>query len=652
MMSIKCLFFSFSIGYGINRIEKSTDYEYWYGEEWMDYDDQLEIGWKYEIWQLYLDNARISELSTLPGMTKTKAFEILSNRKDSTTTQFLTSSSEFYRKVTNRNKWNSFTDDFEFRAHVKVLPPKASESFETERFEGSALGMTQKYFVRSNQLSFGGSFDKDRYEPDFDDLTRYWAAWNGSTTNIILGDFHVTTGHGLGLWTQPTFFDSYDAPGSYRRSGRGIMPSTDYIENSALRGIGVSQKIGRFRVTLFTSETKLDAILDESLKHVISLSSSGLHRTPIEREKEDIIHEVCFGGSLSCALSPSQLKELVVEMSGYHSKYSLPFNPEPESHRRYSMTGRYFGAGSANFIFTSPQYTIFGEGALDRDSNLAWLFGFGNSSGSSGKFDADFLVQHYPVEFSNPRAISQSTSASQYGKTSSALLVRGVPSSGFLKNWRSHIEIELLPWRSFSIPVAHSRSKVSFETTFRSVIDSKIILRFRRKTFESGTGENGHILPVTDNRLRITNDFLLEKDYFRYVSLWVEGVRQRIEYPSKMYSESPNQFGWMTGFRFSVQIGETSRGLGSINYSGSVTGFNTDSGSVILYIGDGYLPDRINSAQLSGKGIRWASSIYWRWSSRNWLTFKAARTHKTGNNAKSNDLEMYISLSYLFRNHK
>jgi len=652
----------FSIGQSSNSVEEPIDFEYWYGEEWMDYDDQLDVIWQYETWQLYLDEVRINELSSLPGMTYSRAFEILRDDmlkggNDTLKTRQHLIIPEFFR-IKPKGKLSSLlADDYELRAHIQIKPPVEDNDNYSERFEGSGLGLTQKYYIRRKQLRFGANIDKDRFEPSYTDLTRYWVAWKGHKTNIIAGYFHITTGHGLGLWTQPTLFDSYDAPGSYRRSGRGLVPSTDNIENSALRGIGINQRFGKFRAIFFASDTELDAVLDDSLKYAISLSNSGLHRTPGESEKKDNVREHCFGTSLSWALCPTPKSELVFEFSAYQSKYSPRFNPIPESRRRFPMSGRYFKAGSTSISYIGQSFALLCEGALDRDSNLGWLFGIGTSSGESGKFHTNLLFQHYPVEFKNPRAIPPSTSSSLFGKMSSAFLIRGIPSTGILSNWRGHIEIEMRSWRSFYIPVPHYKSKSSLELTFRSFLESKIILRFRRKTFEQSTGENGFVLPVTDNRLRITGDFSLETGYLRDLSLWIEGARQRIRYPQGVYSdisdnhfEIPTQFGGMAGLRFSIQFGETYSDFGSISYSGSIIGFKTDPGSVKMSIGDGYLPDRINSAQLSGLGLRWVSTLYWRRSSRNWITVKAARTHWRGDGNHSENLELYISISYYFKN--
>lgn len=659
---ILSLLVPFAVGFGgLHKIERPVDIEYWYGEEWLDYDDQLEVIWKYETWPLYLREARIQDLSTLPGMSYDRAFEILQNRQSALTTDTTKISScitmpEFRENLSKGELSNTHTPHFEFRTHAQVQPPLAGTIEETERFAGSALGMTQKYYVRYNQFSCGANLDKDRYEPKLNDLDRYWVAWQGSQTDVIIGDFHVTTGQGLGLWTQPAYYERYDAPGSYRRSGRGLIPATDNTENSALRGIGICQRVKKFKLTIFASETNLDAILDDSSEYALYLSNTGLHRTSEEREKEDAIREHCSGGVLSYVLSPSLQSELVFELSGYLSQYSHIFNPEPEPRCRLPMSGRYSGAGSANVAFSSPAYAAFCEAALDLDSNIAWLFGLGTSADSSGQFNADLLVQHYPVQFSNPRAIPPSSSSSQYGRTSSAFLLRGKPSAGILSNWRGHVEIDILPWRSYYIPVPSTKSRASLETTFRSAWDSEIIIRYRRKTFESATSEEDPVLPVTENRVRIISDYSPEVFLLKNFSLWVEGVQQRIHYSPVRYSEIqqdmyeiPTQYGCMAGIRFSVQFGETYRALGSINYSGSITGFKTDPGSVKMYIGDGSLPDRINSVQLSGTGFRWASSISWRRGSRNWLTFKAARTIKTNDGIVPGNLEMYISLSYLFR---
>jgi hypothetical protein len=180
-----------------------------------------------------------------------------------------------------------------------------------------------------DRLAVAGALDKDPGEawrwqiadkqPGFDHVAGSVAASHiGPVRTAILGDYTVSSGHGIGLWRGMAFGKGQDPTSGVIRSGRGIAPFASTEENRFFRGAAVSvdlQRLGQpvaptyaakesFDASAygFLSRRRLDAGLEvhpETGTPVISsLRAGGLHRTQAEVQTRDAVREHAIGGGL------------------------------------------------------------------------------------------------------------------------------------------------------------------------------------------------------------------------------------------------------------------------------------------------------------------------------------------------------------------
>jgi len=628
----------------------SAPFYYLLNQEWLEYEDISSMWWYYEIWQIDLNQALMFELAALPGLNYINAYRIIHERR-------IGGEYVNIKDIEQRNQKDDnlivpvierikniisfgYSSPFEARLHIKSQRRFGSVAEENlERYDGSAYGITQRYWMKSGRYQFGVLLDKDTFEPSLVDLCRYWATWSGDSMKVLIGDFHITTGQGLGIWTRPVYFESYDSPGAYRRIGKGLQPAVDASQNSALRGLAVSQSWGKWRGDVFISNTRLDAIMDDSLDAALRLSNGGLHRTEGESRKQDAVRERLIGGVVHYILNSIDKREVVFHTGGYTAQYSPSFQPDPEPRMRFPLQGGHAGSVCAGFQMTTPAYSIFSETASDHEGHICYLAGCGAILQNSNDINADFVLYHYPVGNHNPRSRPPLSGSNADNRTGTALLITGRPQNTSLSQWQGHIEIQRRSWRSYAVPSPFTRGKVSLQGTFDLSEGNEVRVRYRRSSTKVGHGEEEPTESVSTDRLRLTYTKRLD-------SIWLERCRAWLGGASRRSNSSASQYGGMAGLNLSGSTHKIeSIGRLPLRYSLGIMGFSTGS-KTTLYVGESYLPDRISSVRLSGRGLRWSAALTWRQGKQRWLALQAARTAYMGKDTKPSDLEVYFSLSF------
>lgn len=624
---------------------------WWSTWEWGESDDYEQfrpdyeqVLWDYENYPLQANRINAAELSRLPEIGPVDAKKIVEERE----------TGGIYQSVSGIQARTGLTPQavapfdgigafgnlhrIDARLHVRAdrrFGP-VSDDME-ERYDGSPIGLTQRYTLSMGQFQGGILLDKDKFEPKTGDLTRYHAVYRNERGSVIFGDFNVAAGLGVTLWTRPVFFDSFDTKASYEQQGRGISPASETRQNSSLRGLAADFRWNSWKGCVFASKTPLDATLNDS-GGINRLSNGGLHRSPGERFKQNTVSEKTIGSILQYSWTSGKTMSGSISLAGYAAEFDPPLNPDENNRDRFPLTGGRTSAVGLSGDVSIGETLFLGEVAWDEDGHTAWKIGLSGRESGRGKVNWNATHYQYSPSYHNPHASPPVGSSNAQNRTGGALMISFRPDMRIVKEVKSHVEIASRQWRSYSVPRPFVSSKGSLEITCKLTARSLLITRYRRKIGMEGSGEEDSPLENKENRLRVTLQHTQPWKFFNRSKVYFEGSTSRKG--DKLVS-----YGSLVGGGIYGSLGDAGSVRGSIRYRIEASGFFS-ARSLPMYLGEAGLPDRISSVRLSGRGVRWSASLLSRSGRFQWLGLNVARTVHFKPSDYNDDTALYLTMSY------
>ncbi|PZR24143.1 MAG: hypothetical protein DI535_22700 [Citrobacter freundii] len=249
------------------------------------------------------------------------------------------------------------------------------------KYNGSPLRIFARYkYVYKNLLQFGWTGDKDAGEqffrgkqrPGFDfNSVHLFARKIGIIEALALGDFTVNFGQGLIQWQSLAFGKSGQTI-SVKRQSPVLKPYNAAGEYNFYRGVGITIRKRFVEYTLFASLRKLSANKDEDSAgaFVTSIITSGYHRTSQEAAGKGILKQVVTGGSVRFKKNALRIGLNVIRHS-----FSLPVQKRDEPYNLFALNGKKWMNASTDYAFTLQNVHLFGEAAIDKDLNTAFIQG-------------------------------------------------------------------------------------------------------------------------------------------------------------------------------------------------------------------------------------------------------------------------------------
>lgn len=238
------------------------------------------------------------------------------------------------------------------------------------------LGSPQRFQLRytynyRDKIRAGFVMEKDPGELSFSDFIGFhlYAKDLGIVKAATVGDYHLTFGQGLTMWSGMSFGKGI-AGSSVMKQGRGIRPKASATEYSFFRGAAVTLGKGPFSGTMFYSNRKVDAnvsladSLDE-VELVSSLQETGYHRTFAELQDRHAIRQQMIGGHLNYATG-----HLEIGYTLHHTWLDTPLQPKPTNYNQYYFHGTRLTNQGIDFKYIKGKYAVFSE--------VAMSFGEGN----------------------------------------------------------------------------------------------------------------------------------------------------------------------------------------------------------------------------------------------------------------------------------
>ncbi len=372
-------------------------------------------------------------------------------------------------------------------------------------YPGSPFRIFFRYrFKYKNSLQWGITGDKDAGETFFGKMqpkgfdfysAHFFVRNRGILESFVVGDYTVNLGQGLIHWQGMAFGKSAELNSS-KRQGAVIRPYSSAGEYNFMRGAAISFRKRYWRATALFSLRKMDAndypdtISQESA--FSSILTSGFHRTIEELKKKSNLGLMSAGGNLSFKKSKWHAG---INVMFY--KFSHSFEKRDEPYNLYSIHGRKWWILSVDHGYTTKNLHLFGEFAIDRKFNRAFIEGLMMSVHP----DVDLALLLRVIEpgyqslFGN--AFTENGLPSNENGIYAGVVIR--PVTGL----RTDIYSDLyhFPWLKYRTDAPSSGSDYFIQLSYVPDRRSSVLMRFRVKNKHSNIGnEQG----VTEAQARQT----------------------------------------------------------------------------------------------------------------------------------------------------
>ncbi len=263
-------------------------------------------------------------------------------------------------------------------------------------YVGSAAKYYQRFRIQSDHLSMNFTQEKDAGETlkgpaDFDYNSWHVALTNnGKLKKLVIGDYSLSFGQGLVLWTGGAFGKGREVTGTVSKNERGLRPYSSAQETDFFRGVGATYG-DKIELTAFYSKRPRTAsvINGDTTRFP---SSSGFHRTESELERRNNIDQTVIGGRLK-ADTPIGL----IGVSGYTTEFSTYIGKGSSLSDLYEFAGNQnsvLGLDYRGLIGTS---LVFGEVARSENGGIAGVAGMEAPLGFNT--DIALLYRNYQKDF-------------------------------------------------------------------------------------------------------------------------------------------------------------------------------------------------------------------------------------------------------------
>lgn len=445
----------------------------------------------------------------------------------------------------------------------------------------SYMGDPQKILLRyrynyKNLLQFGLVGEKDAGEQFFKGAQKagfdfysihLFSRKTGVIQALALGDFTVNMGQGLIQWQSLAFKKNSDVMGIKRQSAV-LRPYSSAGEFFFNRGAGITLQHKKFESTVFISKRKLSAntALDTTIGDdiITSFLSSGYHRTVREAEDKNNIRQFSLGANFLY-----KAKRFHAGVNGVYHHYNDFVKKRDESYNLYAIGGKNWSNVSMDYNYTFSNMHFFGEAALDKNLQKAFVNGLLISA--DPKADISFLYRHispaYQAVYGN--AFTESTLPSNENGFYTGISVRPV------STWRldAYADIYRFPWLKYQADAPGNGADYLCQLTYTPNKEVELYSRFRTEHKQLNQRDNGttlnYLVFVPKKSWRIHINYKLN----RSVTL---RSRTELLWLNKKTENSEKGFLFYTDFLFSPPLKKTSGSL-RLQY------FETDSYDSRIY---------------------------------------------------------------------
>jgi hypothetical protein len=434
------------------------------------------------------------------------------------------------------------------------------------RYLGSPVKLYSRYrFTYYNSMSIGITGEKDPGEEflkgsqphGFDYYSaHFWMRDIGILKTLAIGDYNLSFGQGLGLWTGLSFGKSSDIA-TMKKSGRGIMPYTSVEENNFLRGAAASYSIGSFDLYGFISYKKRDAnlvavsdTLDSEEFYFTSLNTTGLHRTPSELEKKNLLQEHLYGGRVEYTSYNFQ-----VGATAYLTGYEHPLNRSLSQYNKFEFNGRELFVMSADYNYIRRNMNVFGEVARSDNGGMGVLQGLLITPAPN--LSLGLTYRNYQKEYQN-------LYSSGFGESSKSANEQGLYIGTEVRlnpKWilNGYVDVFRFPWLRYRVDAPSNGHDMLGQLTYRHSRTALFYFRYRQKNKYLNGSESAikNIVLTEKNNYRIHAQFAVSpsvtlKNRMEFVTYSIDGNLKNGFLVYQDVTWRPKQTPWAISFRYAL----------------------------------------------------------------------------------------------------
>jgi hypothetical protein len=468
------------------------------------------------------------------------------------------------------------------------------------------IGDPNSLFVRAeysykDYLKFGFVGEKDAGEsflPKSDTLRKGFDFYSahlflkniGIVKQLAIGDYHVQFGQGLTLWSG---FSVGKVAGSVvmRKRAPALRPHSSSNEYAFMRGAATTIALGKFDITSFYSNRRVDANLipadsiDTMENMVSSLQQTGYHRTPNELADKGSIHEVAEGGHVSY-----NGQRLRTGFTLFHVNYNIPFETQDALYKKFQPVLNSNTYAGIDYSYNYNTLTLYGEASKQFDAGLAILQGL--SFTPDPRLSFAMVYRNYPKNYLNNFNAAFGESS---GNTNEKGLYLGIVATPFNKiTLIAYADLFRYEWLHYRVDAPSEGQEYSVQVVYNISRRGDLFFGFRQMI-------NPMNYSLTDAKRNLIGES--NRNYYRlqfnYQALsWLK-LQSRLEITERKAPLSNKETGYLMYQGFQINPPEKKWTL-SFRY----LLFDTDSYDTRLYAFEQDVPYSFSVPAFSGKGSR------------------------------------------------
>lgn len=465
---------------------------------------------------------------------------------------------------------------------------------------GNYPGSKPKVYNRLTGIYDGKNFDlggnltveKDPGETNYADFYSGYLEMNNwkFVKKVLVGDYILNFGQGLGLWTSLAYSKSSEAVDVIKKKNFNIDSYRSTNEVQFFRGAATNVEYKNYNFFFFYSNNYFDASIDTTLNEVSSIYFDGYHRTISEQNRKNSGMEQLLGGRVF-----ADYGFLRLGATYWTSKFSKPVTPDDSSKQLYNFAGDKANMVSVDYDVVYKNFNLFGEFARSQSSNIAGVSAMQISlmKGAS----AIFLYRNYPENFAPVHSFGF---GENNGNTSNE---NGIYAGLSLKPFKglsvdTYFDQFKFPYRTYFNPVSTSGNDFLLNSEYKISKGFSVYMKYRTKNKEEArtyTDEFNRSVKAIDNRNQM--NFRLGFDYDLSSDV---RVRTRYEYVMVKYDNfGGNNKGYLLYSDFRASLTK------NLTASTRFVVFNTDDYDSRVYEFEEDLKGVMSNLGLSGNGTRW-----------------------------------------------
>lgn len=376
-----------------------------------------------------------------------------------------------------------------------------SKGFDPSTTGTKYLGSPQRIFFRyrytyKNLLQYGITGDKDAGEQFFNGKQKYgfdfysfhfFARKTGIIQSLALGDYTVNLGQGLIHWQSLAFKKNVDVMGVKRQSAV-LRPYTSSGEFYFHRGAATTIRWGKIESTAFVSFRKLSAnfIADtvNNEDYISSFLNSGYHRTESEVSDRNRLSQIATGGNIAY-----RGRNFHVGMNGVYYQFSLPVQKRDEPYNLYAINGSRWSNVSIDYSFTHRNMHFFGETAVDKNNQMAFVNGLLMSV--DPKIDLSVVHRSISAGYQavNGNAFTENTYPANESGIYAGITIR--PYTGWKVD--TYCDFFKFPWLKYQVDAPSNGNDYMIQVTYSPNKQAEVYTRFRSESKKGNQPDNSSV---------------------------------------------------------------------------------------------------------------------------------------------------------------